>query len=176
MSWLQSACSSRATCWPVYRKVVVQPQNPTGSLESCHSQAISGVRSTLQKARMAQIPSTINGSSTRQIKITPISGRQRISAFGLVGRVLYGNMSMKNPVISMKCKHVARVQTMVGMATDKSTLNDKKLLALHSAYLDKEDLQQKIDKLHVEYKHLSSMHCLQKFAADRIADCKIHTH
>jgi len=83
---------------------------------------------------------------------------------------------MNNPVISMKCNHVGRIQTMVGVATDKNALDDKKLQALHSAYLDKEDLQQQIDKLHVEYKHLSSVHCLQKFAADRIADCKIHTH
>ena len=77
-------------------------------------------------------------------------------------------------MIAMNCGKISSVQKMIEAAADKNTLDHNKLLALHNAYLNRGELQQKIDQLHVEFKHLESVYRQQQFAADLNSESITH--
>jgi len=78
--------------------------------------------------------------------------------------------------IVMKCNEISQLHARIESQVDRNTMATEQLQVLHNAYLKQNELQQHIDKLHLEYKHLHGVYQQQLFAAELVADSKTHTH
>jgi len=86
------------------------------------------------------------------------------------------HMPGHDAAIVMKCDEISQLHARIESQVDRNTMATEQLQVLHNAYLKQNELQQHIDKLHLEYKHLHSVYQQQLFAAELVADSKTHTH
>ena len=86
------------------------------------------------------------------------------------------HMPAHDAAMVMKCNEISQLHAGIESQVDRNTMAKEQLQVLHNAYLKQNELQQHIDKLHLEYKHLQAVYQQQLFAAELVADSKTHTH
>ena len=100
----------------------------------------------------------------------------KLSVLCLCSLFQHTHMPGHDAAIVMKCNEISQLHARIESQVDRNTMATQQLQVLHNAYLKQNELQQHIDKLHLEYKHLHSVYQQQLFAAELVADSKTHTH
>ena len=100
----------------------------------------------------------------------------KLSVLCLCSLFQHTHMPGHDAAIVMKCNEISQLHARIESQVDRNTMATQQLQVLHNAYLKQNELQQHIDKLHLEYKHLHGVYQQQLFAAELVADSKTHTH